>query len=106
MTDAIIFGAVLPSMIATVSAVLRPELKFKSYLMLLFKELVRIENLDEKQGEELAESVWNRLKSLTGREDDEEINNNIIPSKMRIVLETAKKIGSLPSTPINLKYWF
>lgn len=44
LTDAITYGAVLPSMIATVSAMLRPELRFKSYLILLFRQLVKLES--------------------------------------------------------------
>lgn len=46
------------------------------------------------------------MKSLAGRENEDDVHHNVIPSKMRIVLETAKKIGSLPSTPTHLKYWF
>jgi hypothetical protein len=45
------------------------------------------------------------MKALIGREKDEDVNNQIIPNKMRIILETAKKIGGIPTTPY-LKYWF
>ena len=106
MTQAIINGTVLPSMIATVSAILKPDIRIKSYFNLVFREIARLEGVDEKEGSATAESLHRRLKSLIGRENDEDVHQTIIPNKMRVILETAEKVGSMSTTPINLKCWF
>lgn len=66
LTDAIINGAVLPSMIATVSAILNPSMRFKSYFNLIFKEIARLEGGDENLAGTTTETIYSRLKSLIG----------------------------------------
>jgi|JI61114C2RNA_FD_contig_21_16930726_length_806_multi_8_in_0_out_0_1 hypothetical protein len=55
---------------------------------------------------ELADQTYKRVADLVEWKGEKQNDKIAIPDTIRVVLETAKRIGEMENIPVNLKYWF
>jgi hypothetical protein len=49
--------------------------------------------------------VYSRVADLVDFRMDRDMNEELIPNKIRVILETAQKSGEMDNIPVRLKYW-
>jgi hypothetical protein len=105
LSSTAVSGGVLPAMVSTAFAILNCKLYFQEYLRILLQEK---EGESEKQTTEQVTQaqVYSRVADLVDFRLDRDMNEELIPNKIRVILETAQKIGEMDHVPVHLKYWF
>lgn len=116
LTDTTIMGGVLPAMVAATYSLLNDRLYFREYLSILMMDLMRsskesdkqpAEKMQaEKQALEFAESTYKRVADLVDWSDEKHDEKLAIPDTLRVIVQTARRIGEMENIPVNLKYWF